>query len=125
VDRRTVAWEGVPDVGARSPDHAGETGWRAFLGSWKWGAILVAACIAGLIAIASAHPFESASVSERVTDRLGQPSSCTEVGASQVADVHSTIYMCTVGTKTRGSTQCFAISGGDIKQLVGKRELGC
>jgi hypothetical protein len=53
MNRKTVALEGVPDVGDASPVSAGETGWRALLGSRKWAAILVVGCVVGLIAALS------------------------------------------------------------------------
>jgi hypothetical protein len=125
VDRKTVAWEDVAELVDRSPVRPGEVGWQVFLSSWRWAAILVVGCVAGLVAIVSAHPFASASVSERVTERLGQPASCTEVGAARIADVQSKIYRCTVGAGARASTRCFSVAGSDVKLLVGKRELGC
>lgn len=125
MNRETVAWEGVPDVGDASPEYAQDTAWRAFLGSWKWAAILVVACVVGLIAIFSADPFASASASERVSAKLGQPAACVEVGAARVGDLHSTIYRCTVGVERQGRARCFAISGHDINQFVGNRELRC
>ena len=115
-----------PEADDQSLEYVDEAGWRAFLGSWKWGAILAVAFAFGLIAIFSAHPFASASVSVRVSDKLGQPASCVEVGAVQVADVQSRIYRCTVGLNTHGPAPCFAISGREIKQLSGgNRKLGC
>jgi hypothetical protein len=125
VDRKTVACEGVPDGVHRTRGEVGGHGGRAFLDSWRWGAILVAACVVGVVAIVNAHPFASASVSERVSAKLGRASACTEVGAARVAGVHSTIYRCTVGMTSQGSTQCFAVSGRDVKQLIGSRDLGC
>lgn len=123
--RTTVVWDDVLESGDERPEYVEETGWRAFLGSWKWGAILAVGCVIGLIAIFSAKPFASASVSERVSDKVGQPASCMEVGAAQVGKKHSTIYRCTIGVAATGSQECFAISGRDIKQIVGSRELGC
>jgi hypothetical protein len=118
-----VAWNGVPDEGDQPLDYVRESGWRAFLGSLKFGVALIVACVLGLIAIVSANPFASAGVSERVSERLGQPSDCTQVGATRVAGVNSTIYRCTVGIDPH--TQCFVVSGRDIKQVSGNRELGC
>jgi hypothetical protein len=90
------------------------------------GAMLALACALGLIGIFSAHPFASASISERVSDKLGQPATCTEVGATVTADSRSTIHRCSVGgMNTRAAAQCFAVSGRDIRQLSGRRELGC
>jgi hypothetical protein len=124
MGRTNVMWEDVPETGD-PPLALHESGWRAFLRSWTLGAILAVGCVLGLIAVVSAHPFASASVSQRVSDKVGQPSSCTQVGAAVLRDRHSTIYRCTVGLKTHGSTRCFAISGGDINLLIGNRELGC
>jgi hypothetical protein len=122
VDRKTVAWDGVLAEGARPLQDLRESGWGVFLGSFKWGAILLVACVFGLVAIFSANPFASATVSERVSDKLGQPSSCAEVGAAQIAGMSSSIYRCTVGSERRAP--CFVISGGDVKQFSG-RESGC
>ena len=104
---------------------ADQTGWREFLVSRKLAAMLALACVLGLLGIVSANPFASASVSERVSDKIGQPATCTERGATVTADSHQTIYRCVVGSKTQRSAQCFAVSGRDIRQLSGRRELGC
>jgi hypothetical protein len=126
MGRTTIPWEDVLEPDDRPPlEYAEDTGWRAFLGSWKWGAILALGCVLGVIAIVSAKPFGSASVSERVSDKVGQTSSCTEVGAAQLAGVHSTIYRCTVGISLQSVVRCFAISGSDIRQLSGRRDLHC
>jgi hypothetical protein len=126
MDRTTVLWEGVREADDGPLHTAFENGWRAFLGSWKMGAILALACVLGLIAIFSANPFASAGVSERVSDKLGQLATCTEVGASVTADMRSTIYRCAVvGMDTQRSARCFAVSGPDIRQYSGRRGLGC
>ena len=105
---------------------AEESGWREFLVSRKLAATLALACVLGVLGIVSANPFASESVSERVSDKIGQPASCsTERGATVTGDSHQTIYRCVVGSKTLRSVQCFAISGRDIRQLSGRRELGC
>ena len=105
---------------------ADETGWREFLVSRKLGAMLALGCVLGLLGIFSAHPFASASISERVSDKLGQPATCTEVGATASGDSRSTIHRCAVGgTHTQRSAQCFAVAGRDIRQLSGRRDLGC
>jgi hypothetical protein len=109
---------------ALGPAH--ETGWQAFLTSWKMAVILVVACVAGVIVILGSHPFSSESVSDRVSSAVGEPSVCTEVGAARVAGAQQTLYRCTVGLHARGSTRCFAISGDGIKQFSGgTRRLGC
>ena len=88
--------------------------------------MLALACILGLLGIVSAHPFASASVSERVSDKLRQPATCTERGATVTAESHQTIYRCAViGMNSQRSVQCFAVSGRDIRQLSGRRERGC
>jgi len=134
-------WQGVIERVARQPEPvhlpsllvaepprpvAEETGWREFLVSPKLAAILALACALGLLGIFTAHPFASASVSERVSDRLGHPATCTEVGATTSADSRSTIHRCAVsGTNAHGAVQCFAVSDGEIRQLSGRRDLGC
>ena len=112
---------------ARGPvERRYETRWHAFLTSWKLGLILVVGCFAGLIFILGSHPFASASVSERVSEKVGEPATCTGVGAARVGDVQQTLYRCTVGLHARGSSRCFAISGSEIKQFSsGTRRLGC
>jgi hypothetical protein len=109
---------------ALGPAH--ESGWQTCLTSWKMGVILAVACVAGLIFILGSHPFSSASISDRVSQEVGEPSVCTEVGAARVAGAQQTLYRCTVGLHARGSTRCFAISGNEIKQFSGgTRRLGC
>jgi len=98
-----------------------KTGWREFLASPKLAAMLALACVLGLLGIFSAHPFASASLSERVSDKLGQPATCTEVGATASAGLM--IHRCAVGGT--GAAQCFAVSGRDIRQLSGRPDLGC
>ena len=92
---------GAEGLGDEVVDYVDETGWRKFLSSWKLGAILAAACVAGVIAIFASHPFAAASVSERVSERVGESSLCTAVGAAQLANGQSTIYRCTVGMHAR------------------------
>ena len=103
---------------------ADKTGWREFLVSPKLGALLALASVLGLLGIFSAHPFASASVSERVSDKLGQPATCTEMGVTGSADSPSTIHRCAVGARER-SAQCFVVSAADIRQLSGRRDMGC
>ena len=102
-----------------------ETRWQRFLHSWWLGGILAVACALGLIAIFSAHPFASPSVSERVSSTVGQPSSCTEVGARLSGGKHLAIYKCTVGLKKSRVAQCFTVTAGEVRQISGTRELGC
>jgi hypothetical protein len=110
-------------VAESPPPVSVETGWRDFLVSRKLGAIYALACILGLLAIVTAHPFASPSASQRVSDKLGQPATCSERGAIVTADSRQAIYRCAVG-KGR-SAKCFAVSGADIRQVSGRRELGC
>lgn len=103
-----------------------KTGWRVFLGSRRLGAMLALACALGLLGIVGAHPFASASISKRVSDKLGQPATCTKRGATLTAGSHQTIYKCDVGGKAkRSSAHCFVVSGRDIRQVSGRRDLGC
>ena len=117
-------WVGVLEANDAIPTSRLETGWRGFLRSRTLAALLVAACVFGVIAIVNANPFASASVSERISAKVGEPTTCTEVGAARVAGVDSKLYRCTVSLRTTGF-QCFAITGDDVRQLVGRRELGC
>ena len=107
------------------PPVADDTGWREFLGSPRLGAMLALACVLGLLGIVNANPFATASVSELVSDKIGQSATCTERGATVTADSHQTIYRCVVGSKTHRTAECFAVSGRDIRQLSGRRDLGC
>lgn len=125
MDRNTVALGGVLETVEHGGDEPLEHGWQRFLSSWKWAVILAVACVAGVFAIVQAHPFASSSVSDRVSAKVGQPAACTEVGATQVAGAHSTIYKCTVGLKAHRLAQCFAVSGSDVVQISGTRERGC
>ena len=117
-------WVGVLAANDALPTPQLKTGWRGFLRSRTWAAMLVAACVLGVIAIANANPFASASVSERVSAKVGEPTSCTEVGAARVAGAESKLYRCTVSLRATGF-QCFAITSNDVRQLVGRRKLGC
>jgi hypothetical protein len=117
---------GEVDLAGAVHERRCETRWSGFLTSWKFGLILAVACVAGVIFILGSHPFASASVSERVSDEVGEPSVCTEVGAARVAGTQETLYRCTVGQHARGSTKCFAISGSEVKQFSSAgRRLGC
>jgi hypothetical protein len=121
----TTPMAGTPRVQQAPPFERRETGWRASLTSWQLGAILVVALAVGLVGIFSAHPFASAGISERVSRATGQPASCESVGAAQVGGRSSTIYKCTIGLQHRRLAQCFTVSGGEVRQLGGTRELGC
>jgi hypothetical protein len=102
------------------------TSWREFLVSRKLAAMLALGCVLGLLGILSAHPFTSASVSERVSNKLGRPATCTELGASVTADSHQMIYRCAVvSMNTRRSARCFVVSDRDIRRFSGRRELRC
>ena len=107
------------------PPFTDGTSWREFLVSRKLAAILAFGCVLGLLGIVSANPFASASVSERVSDKLGQPATCAKLAAPVTADSDHTIYRCVVGRATKQDAQCFAVSGRDIRQLSGRRELRC
>jgi hypothetical protein len=125
MDRNAVALDGVLETSEDGLEQPLGTQWQRFFTSWTWAVILVAACAAGLFLIVRANPFASASVSDRVSAELGQPATCTEVGATQVAGNHSTIYKCTVGVQAHHLAQCFAVTDGDVAQVSGTRELGC
>ena len=116
---------GAEGLGDEVVDYVDETGWRKFLVSWQLGVVLAFGCVLGLIGIFGAHPFASPSVSERVSGVVGQPASCTEVGAAQVAGQNSTIYKCAVGLERARVAQCFTIRDGEVRQLGGTRRLGC
>lgn len=109
----------IDDVVLSLPD--GERGWRAFLVSWKLGAILAAACVLGLLAIfTAANPFASATVSERVSSAVGNPATCTELAAAASSDV----YRCRIDTGKQSVSRCFVLADGDVKQYVSNRR-GC
>jgi hypothetical protein len=109
----------IDDVVLSLPDD--ERGWRAFLVSWKLGAILAAACVLGLLAIfTAANPFASASVSGRVSSAVGNPATCTELAAGSASDV----YRCRIDTGKQSVSRCFVLADGDVKQYVSNRR-GC
>jgi hypothetical protein len=103
-------------------DHGG---WRAFFGSRTWGAILGIACVLGVVAILSTHPFGSKSVSARVSDRLGHQVACSATGQADIGGTRSTVYRCAGSSDAAGADKCFVVSGADVKQFSGNRELGC
>ena len=123
--RTMVPTAGMGDVADGLPIEQRETRWRRFLVSWQLGVVLAFGCVLGLIGIFGAHPFASPSVSERVSGVVGQPASCTAVGAAQVAGRNSTIYKCAVGLERARVAQCFTIRDGEVRQLGGTRRLGC
>jgi hypothetical protein len=99
-----------------------ERGWRAFLVSWKLGAILAAACVLGLLAIfAAANPFASATVSEQVSSAVGNPATCTQLAAGGAS---SDVYRCRIDTGKQSVSRCFVLAAGDVKQYVSNRR-GC
>jgi len=113
-----------PEAPKKSP-HPEFTGWRRFLNSWWMGAILGAGLVIALFGVLSAHPFSSRSVSDRISDAVGQPAQCETVGATQVGDGSVTVYRCTVGGRKHQVAECFTISAGEVRQLSGIRRLGC
>lgn len=129
MGRTTVASDqvvgDVAQAGDREVVNPYGTGWRGFLTSWTWGAILAVACIAGLIAIFSTHPFASKSVSERVSNALGHPAVCAKAGVMSVAGDHASVYKCHVGSGRRSAARCFVLAGEDVRQVSGDRRLGC
>jgi hypothetical protein len=112
-------------VTAELPLEPRPTGWRGFLNSWQLGAILATALVVGVIGIVTANPFASAGVSDRISKAIGQPASCDSVGATQLGGQNATVYKCTVGLESHRLAQCFTISRGEVRQLVGTRRLGC
>jgi len=119
-------YQPLPLLVAEPPLPAADgTSWREFLVSRRLGAILAFACLLGLLAIVNANPFASESVSERVSNHLGQPAACAKLGANVSAGPDQTIYRCLVGSNTRRSAHCFVVSDRDIRQLSGRRELRC
>ena len=116
--------DGAREPEERAPEYVSEVGWREFLRSWKLAALLAVGCVAGLLAIFSVHPFGS-SVSDRVSEELGVAAACAKAGEAAVAGATSTIYTCTIATGTKSSTQCFVVSDGGVRQVVGVREFGC
>ena len=102
------------------------TGRRRFVASWQWALILAVASAAALIAIVAAHPFagQGESVSQRVSAAVGEPASCSEVGAASVDGGQSELYRCVVGREEDGLVRCFVSSGGGLRQFVDSR-VGC
>jgi len=98
-------------------------GWRAFLVSWRMGAILVVGCILGVVAILSTGPFGSESVSAQVSDVVGKSATCAALTSTEG---QSNAYRCTIatGSGSKSVTRCFIVSNGDVKQFVGSRR-GC
>ena len=126
VNQPEPVYQSAPRVAEPPLRFADRAGWREFLVSRKMAAILALACFLGLLGIVSASPFASASVSERVSARLGQPATCSKLGAIGTAVSDQTVYRCVVGSKTRHSAECFAVSGRDIRQLSRSRDpRGC
>jgi hypothetical protein len=123
---RTIVVLANPAASEQAPDTRLDTGWRTFFRSWTFAAILAAACVLGVFAIVNAHPFGSASVSQRVSDALGHPASCAKVGVSALNGQNLTIYKCTVGDGAKTASPCFTESGGELRQISGgSRKLGC
>ena len=105
------------------PLPAEEGRWRAFLVSWKLGAILALACILGLFAIfTAANPFASETVSERVTAAVGKPATCAELGSG--SGEGSGVYRCTIDTGKQTVAKCFVLAEGEVKQFASNRR-GC
>ena len=103
------------------PLPAEDGGWRAFLVSWKLGAILALACILGLLAIfTAANPFASETVSERVAAAVGKPATCAELGSG----ASSGVYRCTIDTGKQTVAKCFVLADGEVKQFASNRR-GC
>lgn len=105
--------------------HPELTGWRGFLNSWWMAAILGAALVITLVGVLSAHPFSSRSVSDRVSDAVGQPAQCETVGETQLEGRNAAIYKCAVRRENHQVAQCFTISAGEVRQLSGIRRLSC
>jgi hypothetical protein len=122
--------EGAPDVDDlddvhdAEPEYFPDTGWRSFLRSGRFAALLVVGCILGLLAIYTAHPFGS-SVSERVSAKLGHPATCENVGKAAIGGQRPTVWRCEIDAGTGSFTQCFTIMRGAVNQFSGARELGC
>lgn len=125
MSRTTVTWDGVLEPGDEPVGRPLESGWQAFLQSWKWAAILVTACALGVVAILVTHPFASKSVSDRVSDAIGRTVSCTTAGVAAVAGNEVTVYRCGALPGSSRPGQCFTVSGRDVRQLGGNRKLGC
>ena len=90
------------------------------------GVLLLVACVCGVVAILSTHPFASVTATERISETIGHPVSCTEVGVSAFAGESATVYRCTVGAGAHASAQCFAVAGERVRQISGSsRKLGC
>jgi hypothetical protein len=88
-------------------------------------AILGAALAISLVALLSAHPFSSRSVSDRISDAVGQPAQCSTAGETRLEGRNLTVYKCAVGREKHQVAQCFTTSAGEVRQLSGIGRLGC
>lgn len=116
----------MAEPGTPKRSHAPElAGCRGFLNSWWMGAIVGAGLVISVIGVLSAHPFSPRSVSDRISDAVGQSAHCESVGATQLGGRHPTVYKCTVGEEKHQVAECFTISAGEVRQLSGIRRLDC
>src|SRR5262245_23343398 len=81
------------------PQIRDRTSSRAFLFSRRLAATLAFGCLVGMLGIVNAHPFGSASVSERVSNKLSQPARCAKLHTPHAADPDRPIYRCVVGRR--------------------------
>jgi hypothetical protein len=99
---------------------------RRVFDSLTLGVLLLVACVCGVVAIVSTHPFASMTATERISETIGHPASCTKVGVSALTGESATVYRCTVGAGAHASAQCFAVAGERVRQVSGlSRRLGC
>jgi hypothetical protein len=95
--------------------------WQTFLRSRTLAAILLAGCVFGVLAILTSAPFGT-SASERISAKIGNPVTCESVGDRNLAGRSATVYRCQVETQKATVTQCFAVSGSRVDQLIGSRK---
>jgi hypothetical protein len=91
-----------------------------------YGVILFVACVCGIVAIVGSHPFASMSATERISEAVGQPASCTEVGVAVLTAKSTAVYRCNVGSGKHSSSRCFAVAGEQVQQISSSaRRLRC
>src|SRR5688500_11136465 len=71
-----------------------------------YGVIMLVACVCGIVAILGAQPFASMAATERISNAIGHPATCAEVGMSVAGELSGAVYRCKVGSGKHRSIQC-------------------